>query len=401
MAFASPARASIEVVVRTGTEAPDGNGKLVLGSSPSLNDAAQIAFASLITETGSGVNDVGLFRRDSSGLIQITRTGQTLVGRTITGFFPSSANIDESGTVAGVATFSSPFGTAHFFWDGGPLSPLCAPGSSSPSGNNTLLGVTTAAVNDAGVAAYIAAYSGVNPEVGIYSRDAGGSVTTRLLRNSSAPRGGTVTSVGTRITLNESGQIAATLDVDGNAIDSLARLDASSVQELARQGDIAEDGVTIIGQVSATNSFVTPQMPLINDSGQIAFTAQYQSGFRVGAFLAGNGGVKLIVPGTLPQGAANKMNVIGVSAAGEVAVAAEFSGGADPLSGIFIGNASGQTSVAVEDAATPIPGKFFRGFYHDAAALNDVGQLVFLADLSDAVDGPLAGRGLFIYDPDS
>jgi hypothetical protein len=400
-ALASPARAEINVVVRTNTASPDGNGKLVLGSAPSLNEAGQIAFASLVTETSSGVNDVGLFRHDSSGLTQITRTGQMLAGRTIAGFFPSSVNIDESGKAAGVATFSSPFGTAHFFGEGGLLTPLCAPGSPSPSGNNTLLGVTTAAVNDAGIAAYIAAYSGANPEVGIYSRDAGGSVTTRLLRNSSAPRGGTVSSVGTRITLNESGQIAATLDIDDSDIDSLARLNAASIQELARQGDVANDGVTTIGQFSATNLFVTPQMPLINDSGQISFTAQYQAGFRVGAFLADDSGVKLIVPGTLPQGAANKMNVIGLSEAGEVAVAAEFSGGADPLSGILIGTVSGQTPVAIEDAATPVPGKFFRGFYHDAAAVNDDGQLVFLADLSDSVDGQLAGRGLYFHDPNN
>jgi len=397
--LASASAAGIDVVVVSGTPSPDGNGTIDLGATPSINDAGQIAFASGLRDAVGGALEVGLFRRDPSGLSLITRTGHSLVGRTVTGFFPASANIDSSGTVSGVATFSSPFGTQHFFGDGGPLTPMYEPGSSSPSGNNTLLGVTTAALNDAGVAAYIAAYFGANPEVGIYSRAVDGTVTTRLVRNTSAPRGGTITGLGTRVTINESAQIAAMLDIDGSTLDSLVRIDGATVHELARQGDAAEDGVTTINQFSTNRSIVLSPIPIINDAGQVAFSAQYSSGARVGAFVADDSGIQLVVPGTLPEGAADAVNVIGISGSGQVAAAVDFFGGIDPLSGIYLGDAIGQTPVAIENAATPVPGKFFHRFYHDAAVLNDAGQLAFLAELSDTVNGPIAGRGLFFYDP--
>ncbi len=388
----------INVVLTSGVTSPDGNGVLALGSAPSINDAGQMAFVSSLTGTIGGTSDTALFRRDASGITLVARTGQTVGGKTITGFIPSVANIASSGTLSAVAAVS-PSGALNFLGDGNTLTPLCAAGSSSPSGSNSLLGVTTAVVNEVGVAAYVAAYTGGNPEVGLYQRDANGTVTTRLLRNATAPRGGTITSLGTRLSMNASGQFAATLDVNGTATDSLARIDGSGVHELIRQGDLAADGLTTLGQFSSTTSFVTVPLTQINGAGQIAFAAQYNSGIRVGAFLADDSGAKMVVPGSLPQGTVSSMNVLGISSTGRVAVEAEFTGGSDPLSGIYIGDSSGQTAVAIEDTATPTAGKFFRRFFPDGAAVNDAGQLVFLAELSDTANGPLAGRGLFFYDP--
>jgi hypothetical protein len=67
---------------------------------------------------------------------------------------------------------------------------------------------------------------------------------------------------------------------------------------------------------------------------------------------------------------------------------------------VYLSDTSGQTLVALEDTATPIPGKFFRSFFPNAATLDEAGQLAFLAELSDTANGPAAGRGLFLYDPD-
>ncbi len=95
------------------------------------------------------------------------------------------------------------------------------------------------------------------------------------------------------------------------------------------------------------------------------------------------------------------MNVFGLSDTGRAAFTTEFFGGTDPLSGVYLADTSGPTLIALEDTATPVPGKYFRSFFSSAATLNSAGQLAFLAELSDTINGPAAGEGLFFYDPTS
>lgn len=375
------------VVISTGAPSPDGNGVLSAVGAPSINSAGQLAFVSQLTGTVGGTADnQALYLFDSDGLTHIARKGQVINGRSITLLF--SPYLDASGTVGGVPALGSPATFTHFFSHGGPLSLMYTPGQSSPSGNNTLLGVTTAAINDAGVGAYVAAYSGSNPELGIYERAANGAITTRLLRGSAAPRGGSITGVASRLTLNESGQVANVLSIDG-----------TTVHELARTGDLALDGITTIGTISSTSSFTTDAIPIINDVGQVAFPAQYtQPASRLGVFLADDSGVRLVAPGNLPEGNTTTMNVVGLSAAGKVAFTTEFFGGTDPSSGIYLADASSRSLIALEDSPTPVPGKYFRTFFSSLTALNGAGQLAFIAELSDTVNGPAAGKGLFFYD---
>jgi hypothetical protein len=313
-----------------------------------------------------------------------------------------SPYIDSAGVVCDVPALGSPSTFTHFFSTGGPLTFMYAPGQSSPSGNNTLVGVTSGAVNDAGNSAYIAAYSGANPEVGLYSRTAGGAVNTLVIRNSVAPRGGTFSSIGTRLSLNETGQVAGLFSLSGTtSTKSIVRVDGSGVHELVRRSDLINDGITTIGDISTSSSFVSDPIPLINDAGQIAFPAQYTqpSISRFGVFLTDDTGTRLIAPGNLPQGNMATTNVIGISAAGRVAFTTEFFGGSDPLSGIYLADTSGQTVIALEDTATPVPGKYFRTFFSTQTTLNSAGQLAFVAELSDTANGPAAGKGLFFYDP--
>jgi hypothetical protein len=387
------------VVVSTGAASPDGNGLLSTFNAPSINSAGQIAFVSQLTGTGGGTADnQALFRLDTGGITHIARKGQVINSRSVTLLF--SPYLDSSGVVCGVPALGSPATFTHFFSTGGPLSLMYTPGTSSPTGNNTLIGVTTATVNDAGVGAYVAAYSGGNPELGIYERAVNGVITTRLLRGSAAPRGGSITGIASRLTMNESAQVANVLSIDGTATKSVARIDGTTVHELARTGDLALDGISTIGSPSSTSSFTTEPIPIINDAGQVAFPAPYtQPASRLGVFLADDTGVRLVAPGNLPEGNTTTMNVVGLSAAGKVAFTTEFFGGSDPISGIYLADASSRSLIALEDTATPVPGKYFRTFFSTATTLNSAGQLAFLAELSDTVNGPAAGRGLFFYDP--
>jgi hypothetical protein len=399
---ASPVVAGTSVAISSGVSSPDGNGALSLFGAPSINSSGQLAFVSQLSGTSGGTaDDLALFRLSSGTLSHIAREGQVINGKSVLLLY--SPYIDSAGVVCDVPALApTPATFTHFFSTGGPLSFMYTSGSSSPSGNNTLLGVTTAAVNDAGVSAYLAAYSGANPEVGLYSRALNGSVSTLVIRNSSAPRGGTFSSLGTRLTLNETGQVAALFSLSGTtSTKSVARIDGSGVHELVRRSDLLGDGITTVGNISTSGSFTLDPIPIINDAGQIAFSAQYTqpSVSRFGVFVASDAGAQLVAPGNLPQGNMDNINVVGLSSAGRVAFTTDFVGGSDPLSGVYLADTLGPTLVALEDTATPVPGKFFRTFFSTQTTLNSAGQLAFVAELSDTANGPAAGRGLFFYDP--
>ena len=91
--------------------------------------------------------------------------------------------------------------------------------------------------------------------------------------------------------------------------------------------------------------------------------------------------------------------MVGLNNAGRVAFYTEFLGGVDALSGIYLTGPAGPEVIAFEDAALPTGGKFFRSFFSESIALNENGQVVFLAELANSANGPLSGRGLFLHDP--
>ena len=388
------------VVLVSGAASPDGNGTISAFSAPALNSSGQLAFVGQLSgTTGGSADDHALFELNSGTLIHIARKGQMINGRSVVLFF--APYIDASGTVCDVPALGSPSTFTNFFSTGGPLTLMYTPGSSSPSGNNTLLGVTSAAVNDAGNGAYLAAYSGANPEVGLYSRSAGGAVNTLVTRNSAAPRGGTFSSLGTRLSLNESGSIAGLFSLSGTtSTKTIVRSGASGTTELVRRGDLLGDGITTVGDFSTVSYAALDPIPLIDDSGQVAFSAQYtQSGApRFGVFVADDAGARLVAPWALPQGNMDTINVVGISSAGTVAFNTEFTGGADPSSAIYLAGPSGQTLVALEDTATPVAGRFFRSFFSTQTSLNSAGQLAFEAELSDTANGAADGKGVFFYD---
>ena len=401
VSFEAMSFAATDIVISTGVASPDGNGVLSIFNAPSINSAGQLAFVSYLTGTSGGTaDDQALYRLDTGSLAHIARKGQIINSRSVTLFF--SPYLDSAGTICDVPALGFPATFTHVFSSGGPLTLMYAPGSSSPTGNNTLLGVTSAAVNDAGGSAYLAAYTGTNVEVGLYSRASNGSVNTLVLRNSNAPRGGTISGLGARLTLNETGQVAGLFSLSGTtSTKSIVRVDGTGVHELVRRSDVLSDGVTTIGDISTSSSFVQDPIPIINDAGQVAFPAQYTQPVvaRFGVFVASDSGTQLVAPGNLPQGNMNNINVVGLSAAGRVAFTTDFVGGSDPISGVYLADTSGPTLIALEDTATPVPGKFFRTFYSTATTLNSAGQLAFVAELSDTANGPAAGRGLFFYDP--
>jgi hypothetical protein len=392
--------AGVEVVVATGEPSPNGNGTLSQFSAPVINNAGQLAFTSLLTATAAGTADNrALYRTDPGGLTEVIRKGvSTLNGMTVSEFFPASPWLDADGTVVSVVAVGPLPGQLQYaIGDGGPLTAQYPPGSPNPSGTHTLLTVTSSTVNDAGDSVYSALYLGSPAETGVYRRAADGTLSAMLLRNATAPRGGTITGAGGKSAINESAHVATIATINaGASIMSAMRIDDAGVHELARQGDIAVDGVTTLGSITSTAH--------LNNAGQVAFAANYtQSGqSRLGVLRADDSGLKLMAPGVLPgtMSLTSEVGVIGVSDSGSVAFTAEFFGGFDPPAALYVADDGGPALVAMEGTQTP-GGKFFRRLLSGGVTVNESGQLAFQAELSDVAGGPLTGYGLYFYDPQS
>ena len=391
----------IDVVMQSGGTSPDGNGQFALFIAPALNDAGQLAFLAALSGTAGGTSDdVAAFRKDASQLTLIARKGvSTVDGSVILGFGPYIA-LDGGGAVSGLGQVTPSFQFRPFIGSGGPLTPLVTPGSPSPSGNNMLISASSPVLNDAGVAVFRGSYDGGNPENGIYARAADGTLTTRLLQGSQAPGGGTFSLLGTKLTLNESAQIGlrATVTAGGTDTEVALRIDGTTAVELARVGETDTSGIAEI------ESFLS-NYTIVNDAGQVAFTARYREStlLREGIFVAEDTGITLVAPGLLPNGGslATGMRLSGFNSAGQVALFTGFTGGNDPLSGVYLADAAGPVLAALEDTATPEGTQYFRSFFPDSLSLNENGQLAFVAELSNTVNGASAGKGLFVYDPDA
>jgi hypothetical protein len=386
------------IIAQTGQDSPDDNGKLITFTMPSLSDAGQVAFLSFLSETdGGGDDNTALYRGTTGGLTVVARTGVTDVdANLISSFVNSSPAINASGTVSNSAVLTDPAETIAFLGDGGALTVLPRVGTASPAGGNQLVSRSLPVLNNAGVTAYRASYTN---ETGIYSRAADGTVTTRLTDGVDVLGEGTYLSIaGSLPTLNESDQIALTASVDDGLFThkSALRLDGTTIVEIARDGSVATNESTTI------NNILSSALPL-NDAGQIAFTATYMqpSLSGQGIFRADDMGATLIAPSMLPGGATATTNIrlAAINNAGKVAFSTEFVGSGDLGSGIYLADSETPTLVALEDTAVPGGGKFFRRFLGESISLNNASQLAFVAELSDTVDGPAAGRGLYLYSP--
>jgi len=391
-----------EVIVLFGTASPDTNGVFTTFTQPALSDGGQVAFVSMLSATLGELSDnAALYRSGAAGLTVVARKGVTMLdGDLINNFVNNSPSINNAGFVSHSADrASAPLKYVSFLGDGGAPNSFLHVDSASPSGNNQLVSHSTPVINNAGVAAYRAVYGGVSPETGIYSRTSGGTTTLRLLQGVDAPRGGTVLSIiGSLPTLNEIDQIALIASVDDGQFTrkSVMRLDGTTINELARDGDV-------LGSVTVANisSLTVP----INGSGQTAFAATYlqQSTTLRGVFRTSSSGVSLVTPTPLPQAPAaiGSLHVVDINNVGKVAFSADFIGGSDPVTGVYLTDGVSPTLVALEDTATPEGNKYFRRFLNESISLNQNGQVAFLAELSDTPNGPFSGRGIFRYDPAS
>ena len=227
--------------------------------------------------------------------------------------------------------------------------------TAAPDNNGSFSTFSSPALNDAGQAAFrgvlIGTSGGFSDNRGVFRGD--GTTLTQVARGGQAAPDGNGSFLNfSSPALNEAGQAAFRGDIDlndgGSAFDDtgIFRGDGMTLTQIAREGQAAPDG---------NGTFSIFFDPALNDAGQAAFRA----------FLTGTGG------------------------------------GSSDDGGIFRGDGTTLTRVAREGQAAPTSDGMLEGVLSRLfnPALNDVGQLAFVANI-DLQDGgsTLDEGGLFFYD---
>ena len=111
--FLAPAGGSLVELLREMDPAPDGNGTLSSFSLNHLNESGQfVTYSSLKNTSGGNGDDGGIFLVGPSGIAQVAREGQTLSSGTFTSSFSGTSAINHLGQVAFLAQQSGTSGGA-------------------------------------------------------------------------------------------------------------------------------------------------------------------------------------------------------------------------------------------------------------------------------------------------
>lgn len=427
LATAQPA--GTRVIALEGDSAPDGNGSFSSFSAPVLNDVGQVAFISYLTGTAGGNSDnEGTYVGDGiGGPVQIVREGQAAPNGDGTFFrfygIPGLNNAGQvvfSGVLNGTNSGSDEEGI--FLGDGiTGLSQMARDGQAAPGGSGQLAFLlpeaTAPALNDAGQVAFLAF---IRPQrgdgtdnAGVFFNDGLTGLTNVARVGDPAPDNNGEFRAFTRPALNNAGQAAFRgnlMNTSGTAYTGVGvfRDDGvAGLTRIARAGAAAPDG---------NGTFTGFGSPALNEAGLTAFSGflfdttdggSDNSGIFLGDGLTGltqiarEGQAAPDLNGSF-GGLTDIFRAISLNNAGQVSFLAELSGTAGGNSddtGIFLGDAiSGLTQVAREGQAAPDGNGSFSDLTFAPSALNDAGQVAFLAELTGTAGGNSDDSAIFTFE---
>lgn len=229
----------LRLLVRTGQSSPDGPGQFggIASTRLALNDSDQIAFvASLLNTSGGQADNLGLYKADAGGIVQLARKGQLAAGGT--GRFldfggqPRVA-INNSGAVAFLADLTgTPGGNADnaalYLAQGSNPRQIVRKGDPAPDGNGVFSGFGYPSLNNQGHIAFTATLSGTArgalDNQGIFFVDSSLTV-KQVIRAGQLFQGKTISNpafldgpnYGGLSGMNDSGQLAVWSLLNGNA----------------------------------------------------------------------------------------------------------------------------------------------------------------------------------------
>jgi hypothetical protein len=364
----------LTTIVHQGQAAPDGNGSfntLITAPGghtypPTLNNAGQVAFWAPLVGTVGGTNTEGLFRGSGGVVTQIVRSGWAVP--------------DNNGTY----NYSS--------W---PLSPLVN-GSGQVAFYSTLNGATNS--NGAGIA-------GGAP--GVFRGNGGDrtSLTQMVRTGYNTPPFGSFYSLSSPA-LNDLGQVAyAAYMFSDYILDSVFRADGATLTRIAYGNEPAPDGNGLLGE-----SYTAP---VLNNAGLVAFGDTVSSTVggsnAYGLFRGDDNTLTQIVRwdqpvpdgnGRFETGNGNGTALESMNNSGQI-VFSTYIAGAGGLTNGGIYRGDGVVLTKIARAGEPAPdssGATFTGLApsyetpRNNIAINDSGQVAFLASLSDG------HQGIYFYD---
>jgi hypothetical protein len=347
--YGTGAPGSLAQIVRKGAASPDGNGNfatLDARSAPVINDAGQVAFIAGLSGTfGGGLDETAIFRSGGTprALTTIVRQGLQLPG------FP-----------AGITVPNLRGGGVHLF------------------AFNELGQV---ALSFVGFGIFRSAGGGLEEIVRTLQPIPGG---TGMFTNFSAPA------------LNDVGQVAF---ADG--LQGIFRGDVPAIVGIARAGETSPDG---------NGTFAAPFFgAALNDAGDVAFYAMLagtsgSASDNQGIFIRkGDTLLKVVRRGEpAPDGngrflALDTIDNVAINEAGQTAFLATLTataGGTSDNMGLFRGDGTTLTQIARLGGRAP-DGSSITSL--GRPALNDAGQVAFLAGLTVNAGGPVPD-GILLYD---
>jgi hypothetical protein len=398
----------VAVVAVGGEQSPDGNGQFFDFDIPSMNRSGQVAFVATLNGTTGGSNDnTGIFRGTgaSGSLSLIVRRGNPSPdgnGNFALLDTDSDCVVNDAGQVAFIAGLSGTFGggsdsTGIFRGDGTPggLAQVVRSGQALPGGGTVpnLRGgglLSAFAFNNIDEVAFDAT------GVGIF-RSSGGSITAIARSFQSIPDGNGTFALLSVPALNDTGQVAF---ADG--LSGIFRGDgATMLVQVARAGDPAPDGN---GSFAATFSD-----PAVNNMGDVAFFASLagtsgSTSDNQGIFIRKGDALMTIVRRgqDAPDGNGRFLNLntpddVAINEAGQVAFLATLTGtasGSTDNTGLFRGDGTTLTQIVRTGDRAP-DGSVINNL--SLPALNDAGQVAFLGGLV-ATGGGFTPHAIFLYD---
>ncbi len=247
----------------------------------------------------------------------------------------------------------------------------------------------------------------------LFRRAADGVVDSLITDNVPAPGGDGILFVRSYVapSINSSGVIAAPVGLSGTSggstdNEAIVRFDPGSASpiEIVRKNNPTPDGNgTLSGPIlQSSKAFASPP---INRTGQVAFLADVDgTNFADNGIFVGSGfGLTRIARAfePVPGAAGEQFDGFGLSTPindqGQVAFLADFGSGSNSLDGVFVGNGSTTSSIALGGQAAPAAGGGHSGTYYymrDVLSQNAAGQVVFHAKVAD-IGG--VDDGLFLW----
>ena len=404
--LAAPASiGSFDVVATSGQAAPGVDASFREFRAPALSNAGQMAFHAPLEDADGQFVGNGIFLSDGSGITTILHAGQTTPNGEVWDL--GMPVISDSGDIAVYADLRDASTDTILQsiqrYSAGSVGALVVQGQTVPGGDGVFSDLPSAvSINATGQVGFSASLDQT-----LSSRDQAlylgvpGTITEMAREGDPAPGGGNLGGLGLPA-LNDHGRITFHTNLS-NSLDALVRTDGTTSTLIARQGQPAPDGN---GQLL----FDTYFSPVQNNAGQVAFSTDLSgtaggTGDDRGIFRGdGESLVQLAREGQAApdgNGAFRSFTTSAINDAGEVvftALLTDPAGGDSINYGLFLSSGDDLVQIARDGQLVPNGNGRFGSI--DSVAVNDAGQIAFRASVTQTQDGT-SGQALFFFDETS